>query len=242
MARRGDTLVDVANRVGLPAAELARFNGIAAGLFRCARTKSSPCPAASRNKVHAHKCAPGPVDVTTLAGSAIDRSEPTPAGAPVATSPRVPDGSGTGPSQGRTRRNSVYHRAALSGARQITGGVEWSGRGFRRARRTVPVDPHRTRVAAPASASFRRPQRCPAPALPRLCRPVPPSRCHRMTPPRPPQDTPDPTKPVADVGTTTTAKTTAGAMTVPGAGQHHPQLHQRTQRRHRYQGRPRQQP
>ncbi|MEQ3710624.1 MAG: peptidoglycan DD-metalloendopeptidase family protein [Tateyamaria sp.] len=83
VARRGDTVAEVAQRVGLPADELARFNGIAVDvplrqdeIIALPRRVSEPTGAIG---------APSSVDVSTLASSAIDRAEPTPAAPRVAT-------------------------------------------------------------------------------------------------------------------------------------------------------------
>ncbi len=67
VARRGDTVRDVAARVGLPAAELARFNGAPeAAVLNEGEVLVLPRRAAA---------APGEVDVGAVAGAAIDRAE-----------------------------------------------------------------------------------------------------------------------------------------------------------------------
>ena len=85
VARRGDTLAQLAARVGLPADELARYNGVQTGdplrageIIALPRRVAEPSPETGA-------ISPGPIrpaseiDITTLAGDAIDRSAPTPA-------------------------------------------------------------------------------------------------------------------------------------------------------------------
>lgn len=64
-ARSGDTLTTLAARVGLPENELARYNGLATG----ARLRAGEIVALPRRV----SAAPASVDVTTLAGNALDR-------------------------------------------------------------------------------------------------------------------------------------------------------------------------
>ncbi|MBP0480958.1 M23 family metallopeptidase [Sagittula salina] len=83
VARRGDTVATVATRVGLPAQELARYNGLQVTdplnrgeIVALPRRVSEPSPATGATTT-------GPltpattVDVATLAGNAIDRSPAT---------------------------------------------------------------------------------------------------------------------------------------------------------------------
>ncbi|MBT0956342.1 peptidoglycan DD-metalloendopeptidase family protein [Alphaproteobacteria bacterium KMM 3653] len=82
VARRGDTVTDVANRIGLPVDELARYNGVPVDaklnrgeLLALPRRVEEPSPATGASIT-------GPirptetVDVTALASNAIDRAEP----------------------------------------------------------------------------------------------------------------------------------------------------------------------
>lgn len=102
VARRGDTVQDVAERIGVEADGLARFNGIDPGInLRAGEIIALPQrvsePVASTTALPA----PDAVDITTLAGSAIDRSTPdaprevtaTPiATTAIAPAPGLPDG------------------------------------------------------------------------------------------------------------------------------------------------------
>ena len=85
VARRGDTLAQLAARVGLPADELARYNGVQTGdplrageIIALPRRVAEPSP--ETGAISTGPIRPGSeIDITTLAGDAIDRSAPTPA-------------------------------------------------------------------------------------------------------------------------------------------------------------------
>jgi murein DD-endopeptidase MepM/ murein hydrolase activator NlpD len=72
VARRGDTVADVASRIGLPPEDVARFNGMKPGdtvrqgeVLALPRRAPDSLPASGSS-------APGAVDIATLAGQAID--------------------------------------------------------------------------------------------------------------------------------------------------------------------------
>jgi murein DD-endopeptidase MepM/ murein hydrolase activator NlpD len=97
VASRGDTVTDVANRVGLPATELASFNGVPLDarlrdgeVLVLPRRVSEPTGATGA--VASGPIQPGGVDVAALAGAAIDRSSgtSTPRSAPVVQTGQEP--------------------------------------------------------------------------------------------------------------------------------------------------------
>lgn len=97
VANRGDTVADVAGRVGLPAAELASFNGIPLDVaLRDGEVLVLPRrvaePSAATGAIASGPVQPGAVDVAAIAGPAIDRSSgATPArGAPVVQTGQEP--------------------------------------------------------------------------------------------------------------------------------------------------------
>jgi hypothetical protein len=108
VAQPGDSVTDVAGRVGLPPADLAGFNGVPAGItFRggevlvLPRRVAEPSPATGA--IASGPIMPGSVDVTTIAGAAIDRSAGSTA-AP-ATAPVVQ--SGAEPTRHRVQRGET---------------------------------------------------------------------------------------------------------------------------------------
>lgn len=86
IARRGDTVADVANRIGLPAEEIARYNGVkTTDPLRQGEIVALPRRVTESETGVIRPAAQ--VDVTTLAGSAIERSASTaPAAKPAGTS------------------------------------------------------------------------------------------------------------------------------------------------------------
>ncbi|MEO0487919.1 MAG: LysM peptidoglycan-binding domain-containing protein, partial [Pseudomonadota bacterium] len=123
VARRGDTLADVAARVGLPAEELGQFNGIETDVpLRKDEIIALPRRVAEPNQTIG---APTGVDVSTLAGSAIDRSAPTPAAAGVATTP-LPD-TGQEPIRHQVERGETAFTIARLYQVPAKSLAEWNG-------------------------------------------------------------------------------------------------------------------
>ena len=105
VARRGDTVADVAARIGLPAEELARYNGVQPGdplrrgeVMALPRRVSEP-PAGT----------PGSIDIATLAGSAIDAAPDT-TPAPSAVETAALDPATSAPRQDPERVEPVRHK------------------------------------------------------------------------------------------------------------------------------------
>ncbi|WP_417208293.1 peptidoglycan DD-metalloendopeptidase family protein [Antarctobacter sp.] len=83
VAKRGDTLADVAARVGLPADELGKYNGIKPGdalrrgeIVALPRRVAEPSPATGADTTGPIR-PPSGVDVTTLASNAINKAPDT---------------------------------------------------------------------------------------------------------------------------------------------------------------------
>ncbi|MBD3677734.1 MAG: LysM peptidoglycan-binding domain-containing M23 family metallopeptidase [Rhodobacteraceae bacterium] len=97
LARRGDTVTDVANRVGLQPLEVARYNGIPTDVrLREGEVIALPSrvaePSAETGAISVGPILPageGQTDITALASSAIDRAEPD---APMPEQPRIQTG------------------------------------------------------------------------------------------------------------------------------------------------------
>lgn len=228
VARRGDTLADVAARVGADPAQLAKYNGIETDVpLRKDEIIALPSRVAEP--------APGtgqPVDISSLAGSAIDRSPATPGVQTTA----LPSSQQASPDRQEPVRHKVergetaYSVARLYGV-PVTALAEWNGLGPDFAVRAgqfllIPVPkqnpPMRSSVGAASAAPT--PVVEPAVPLPGVGSPtpVPPSAAQPL--PRDeaaieePEVKPEqPSEPVADVGETTKPTTTA-RMIVPVTG------------------------
>ena len=103
VARRGDTVRDVAARVGLPAADLARFNGAPeTAVLNDGEVLVLPRRAAA---------APGSVDVGAVAGAAIDRAE----------------GTGSEPQRHKVRPGETAFSIARAYGVPVAALAEWNG-------------------------------------------------------------------------------------------------------------------
>ena len=85
VARRGDTVADIAARIGIGADELARHNGLSPDLtLREDEVMALPRrvaePSAATGAITSGPLTPGGVDIAALAGNAIDRAAPAEAG------------------------------------------------------------------------------------------------------------------------------------------------------------------
>ena len=133
VSRRGDTPRDVAARVGLDGAELARFNGLptdvvlgSGEILALPSRVPEPSPATG-SVVTGPIRPPGSVDITTLAGAAIDRASPVEAnpGAPRTTpSPAV---SGREPVRHRVARGETAFSIARLYGISVRALAEWNG-------------------------------------------------------------------------------------------------------------------
>jgi len=169
VAQRGDTLTDVARRVGLPAATLASYNGIDANvplrkdeIIALPTRVSEPSPATGATGTGPIK----PVDVTTLAGSAIDRAPATPsvqtaALAPAATTPatQTPKAqTGKEPVRHKVERGETAFTIARLYSVPVKDLAQWNGLGSDFAIREgqfllIPVPSQNPPKAAPAQTA-----------------------------------------------------------------------------------------
>ncbi len=237
VARRGDTLKDVANRVGANGNELARYNGIELDvplrqgeIIALPRRVAEPAPGTD-----------GSVDITTLAGSAIDRAPAT----PTVQTQSLPPASSTPPTSAPApqpaapqSKEPVRHRVergetAYTVARlynvPVKALAEWNGLGPDFAIREgqfllIPVEkqaPPRLATNTASSAAASRPLEpvtsapgagSPTPTPPSAAKPLPQDETAKPLPPKA-----EPEKPVADVGKPT-APAKASKMTPPVQG------------------------
>lgn len=126
VARRGDTISDVASRVGLSSNELARFNGISKDaqlrkgeIIALPRRVSEPSPATGA--VTSGPLTPDAVDITTLAGNAIDQAGPT------AQKPNAP--SGAEPVRHKVERGETAYTISRLYNVSVRSLAEWNGLG-----------------------------------------------------------------------------------------------------------------
>ncbi|GAA0301069.1 peptidoglycan DD-metalloendopeptidase family protein [Rhodovulum strictum] len=169
VARRGDSLGDVANRVGLPAEELARHNGIA----RDARLREGEILALPRRVPEigggmavgvAGGAATGgfrgdgEIDITTIAGDAIQRSgqQSAPAAAAAPAAPR-----GQEPTRHRVERGETAYSIARLYNVTPRALADWNGLGpdmaVREGQFLLIPTPAREVAAAPAVVATTRP-------------------------------------------------------------------------------------
>jgi murein DD-endopeptidase MepM/ murein hydrolase activator NlpD len=122
IARRGDTVADVATRVGMDANTLARHNG----LELTTRLRPGEVVALPGRPGTGAGTAGGEVDITALAGSALDRAD---AENRVTTTPLAPVQTGPEPIQHKvTRGETAYSISRLYGV-SVRALGDWNGLG-----------------------------------------------------------------------------------------------------------------
>ncbi|HBQ36000.1 MAG TPA: peptidase M23 [Rhodobacteraceae bacterium] len=195
VARRGDTLADVANRVSLPAHKLARFNGIAQNatlrkgeIIALPRRVSEPSPATGA--ITTGPLTPEPVDISTLAGNAIDNAGPS-------TTVKPPTPSGTEPVRHKVERGETAYTISRLYNVSVRSLADWNGLGANLSVREgqyllIPVATQ-TRVASAATTN------------------VPGTSSATPTPPSSTKPLPD-EKPTAKPATTKPASPNLGAQ------------------------------
>lgn len=225
VAERGDTLNEVATRLGLDTAELAKFNGVAADVpLRKGEIIALPSRVAEPSPLTGADgtgpILPAQVDVTSLAGAAIDNAPDTSVTtAALPTSNQPPTQTGAEPVRHKVERGETAFTVARLYQVSAKSLAEWNGLGSDFAIREgqfllIPV----ARQAPPKTA---KPVEAPGQGTPT---PTPPS----ATTPLPNDDTiapstsldkpaVKPAEPVADVGPQT-APAKAAKMTYPVSG------------------------
>ncbi|WP_425101267.1 peptidoglycan DD-metalloendopeptidase family protein [Tropicibacter sp. S64] len=215
IARRGDTVADVANRIGLPAEELARYNGVkVTDPLRRGEIVALPRRVAESGTGVIRPAAQ--VDVATLAGNAIERSAstaPAPAGGP----------SGVEPVRHQVARGETAFTIARLYNVSPRSLAEWNGLDTNFSVREgqyllIPT----VQDAAPVveTAAVTEPgQGSPTPQPPSASKPLPTETLPPAQTTTTAATTPKPEKPVADIGQTA-AKPAASsaAMVMPVSG------------------------
>ncbi|WP_136441353.1 LysM peptidoglycan-binding domain-containing M23 family metallopeptidase [Pacificoceanicola onchidii] len=214
IARRGDTLADVAARVGLPADELARYNGIkTTDPLRRGEIVALPRRVSESESGVIRPAAD--VDVATLAGNAIDRAEPT--------TPAAQTGaSGVEPVRHQVARGETAFTIARLYNVSPRSLAEWNGLDQQFSVREgqfllIPV----TRDAEPVreTAAVTEPgEGSPTPVPPSAAKPLPTETLPPAQTTTTAATTPKPEKPVAEIGQSQAKPASTAAMVMPVSG------------------------
>ncbi|MBD3663529.1 peptidoglycan DD-metalloendopeptidase family protein [Sulfitobacter sp. TSTF-M16] len=215
VAKRGDTLVDVATRVGANANALASYNGIATNvplrqgeIIALPDRVAEPSPATGASGTGPIQ----PVDISTLAGNAIDSAPATPAvqtaALPSAPATKPKGQTGKEPVRHRVERGETAYTVARLYSVPVKALAEWNGLGSDFAIREgqfllIPVPqqnpPKRATAAASPPETTLPGVGSPTPTPPSAAKPLPDDKTATPAP----AATTQPSKPVADVGQTT---------------------------------------
>jgi len=159
VAKRGDTVADVANRVGVDSSELARYNGIDIGaklrageVIALPRRVAEPSPETGADAF-------GPIrpddtiDITTLAGDALDRADA--AQPPRQTTTPTPAQTGIEPIRHKVVRGETAYSISRLYRISVRSLADWNGLGSKLTVREgqyllIPVTGD-TAIAAPAT-------------------------------------------------------------------------------------------
>ena len=228
VARRGETPADVARRVGADTAQLARYNGIDPSVpLRQDEIIALPNRVAEPSAATGAVPAAAPVDISSLAGNAIDRAPEAPG---VQTASLPPSSGAAAASAAPAPKEPVRHRVergetAYTVARlynvPVKALAEWNGLGADFAVREgqfllIPV----AQQAAPKRTAALEPQTSlpgagsPTPTPPSATKPLPADEA--ATKPKPAAQKPaaqKPAAPVADVGPVTKPSATTKMLT-----------------------------
>jgi murein DD-endopeptidase MepM/ murein hydrolase activator NlpD len=217
VARRGDTLTDVANRVGLNADTLAKFNGIdptvtlrKGEVIALPTRVAEPSPATGAASTGPIK----PIDISSIAGGAIDRAPATPG---VQTAPLVPAATpkaqtGKEPIRHKVERGETAFTIARLYSVPVKDLAEWNGLSADFAIRAdqfllIPVasqNPPKTAPAKSANATPLPGEGSNTPTPPSATKPLPAEKIAPAAAAATTATTPavKAAKPVADVGKT----------------------------------------
>lgn len=190
VAERGDTIQSVAQRLGLEAPTLARFNGIEEGApLRQGEIIALPVrvaePSPQTGAVSTGPIRPGGVDIGTVAGGAIERSAPTSGGVRTAALPPAQPTATAAPQTGdepvrhKVERGETAYTIARLYRVPVKSLAEWNGLGSDFAIREgqyllIPV----AKQAAPSTttAAVVKPgEGSPTPTPPSATKPLPPA-------------------------------------------------------------------
>ncbi len=218
VARRGDTLGQLAARIGLPADDLARYNGIQTGdTLRAGEIVALPRrvaePSAATGAVSTGPIRPtSEINITTLASDAIERSAPTPA----AARPAAPQ-TGPEPIRHQVKRGETAFTVSRLYNVSVRSLAEWNAldSNFTLREGQYLLIPVVTEAAAPVNMPSVPPGTgSPTPQPPSASQPLP----AETTAPAAAAPAAVAAAPVANVGRPTTASASTAAMAFPVQG------------------------
>lgn len=226
VARRGDTLADVATRVDLPAEELARFNGIQPGdtlrrgeIVALPRRVAEPTAATGGQSAQAIRPADD-IDITTLASNAIDSAPGQPSRSSSGQSGGASsDGAGVEPVRHQVKRGETAYTIARLYDVSPRALADWNGLDENLSLREgqyllIPVAQAQPAPAATPKSQVSQPgQGSPTPTPPSASKPLP-----EETPKAASEKPPKPETPAPDIGKTTKASSSDSQMTMPVDG------------------------
>ncbi|MEH7827309.1 peptidoglycan DD-metalloendopeptidase family protein [Gemmobacter denitrificans] len=257
VARRGDTVGALAARVGIDVGELARYNAVQPGdplregeVMALPRrvAEASTAPGAAPVATGAIVGAPiraGSIDVTTVAGSAINRASPAPTAAPQGwqTGPQsAAQAPGVEPARHQVKRGETAFIIARAYNVNPKALAEWNGLDAQMTVREgqyllIPTPaPQAVATAAPSATAVTVPgEGTPTPVPPSAAKPLPTVDEPPVVALQPPAERPTkpaapgakpapaatpaaPAKPVADLGATRSAASSA-KLAMPVSGQ-----------------------
>ena len=175
VAQRGDTVTSVAARLGLPADELARYNALPADvplrkgeLLALPRRVAEPSPATGALSTGPIMPGSEQIDVTTLAGSAIQRAGNV-------SNPATPGMTGTEPLRHKVARGETAYSIARLYSISVRSLAEWNGLGPDLAVREgqVLIIPVTAASAKPAQITTAPGVGSPTPQPPSAAKPLP---------------------------------------------------------------------
>ncbi|MEP4198232.1 MAG: M23 family metallopeptidase [Aliishimia sp.] len=207
VARRGDTVADVANRIGADPGSLAGFNGLEVDApLRSGEVIALPTrvaePSPATGSATTGPILPPAVDVSTLAGQAIDNAAPTPATpAPAA---KLPPLTGQEPVRHKVRRGETAYSIARLYDVPVRSLAEWNGLGSQFEIREgqfllIPVAEARTPTAGAETTTVPG-QGTPTPTPPSAQKPLPKETATAPSEPAPAPDLGKQTKPAPSNG------------------------------------------
>lgn len=219
VARRGDTLTTLAERIGVPVADLARYNGIKANdtlrrgeVIALPKRVAEPSPATGAATTGPIKPA-AELDITELAGSAIESSEDTPA----VITPAIADvQTGNEPVRHKVERGETAFTIARLYGVSVRSLADWNGldREYRLregqfllipvAEETAPVQTSASNTSAPGTGS-------PTPTPPSAKKPLPAETTVAAATPAPAVESPK-------LGNSQTKTTSSAKMSFPVNG------------------------